>query len=98
MAFGVRDARRRFDALAVRARPIWDMHKRTRHGFFHFGIETMPSEWPSPLTWPLVCATPEDGLMRSLFGHVRSGTCRNARVTVFFILGLKPCHPSGLRP
>lgn len=48
----------------------WDAHKRTRHGYFHFQIERLPHDWPPSSTWPLVCATPEDGLMRALFGHI----------------------------
>jgi AraC family transcriptional regulator len=30
----------------------WDVEKCTRHAFFHFDIESMPSDWPDPAAWP----------------------------------------------
>lgn len=44
---------------AVLARPgfqeiyEWDKSGRTRHAYFHFGIESIPSGWPEPATWPI---------------------------------------------
>jgi AraC-like DNA-binding protein len=47
----------------------WDTTQRTRHAYFHFGIEQIPTAWPSPETWPLVHAGEEGDILRPLFRH-----------------------------
>ena len=32
----------------------WDRRQRTRHAYFHFGIESVPRDWPPPERWPIV--------------------------------------------
>jgi AraC family transcriptional regulator len=32
----------------------WDVSACTRHSFFHFYIECIPSDWPDPADWPRV--------------------------------------------
>ncbi len=47
----------------------WDPQHHTRHAFFHFGIDSVPSDWPDPDRWPRVrnAANP---LCANLFRHV----------------------------
>ena len=45
----------------------WDLHKRTRHAFFHFQVLDGPNEWAD---WPLVRGPEEDDVLRPLFRHV----------------------------
>lgn len=32
----------------------WDRKRRTRHAYFHFGIDALPRDWPAPRDWPIV--------------------------------------------
>jgi AraC family transcriptional regulator of arabinose operon len=32
----------------------WDRRTRTRHAYFHFGVEALPRDWPAPARWPVV--------------------------------------------
>ncbi|BDI29714.1 hypothetical protein CCAX7_17650 [Capsulimonas corticalis] len=48
----------------------WDRHRRTRHAYVHFLIEPQAGQAPSPDTWPLVRALPEDDIIRPLFRHL----------------------------
>lgn len=47
----------------------WDTAQTTRHAYFHFSIEDMPSHWPRPEEWPHVFTTPPQ-LVVNLFRHV----------------------------
>lgn len=42
-----------------RERYAWDREGRTRHAYFHFGIETIPFAWPAPAGWPVVRQRPD---------------------------------------
>ncbi|VGO20403.1 helix-turn-helix domain-containing protein [Pontiella sulfatireligans] len=48
---------------------IWDTVQPTRHAFFHFSADRMPSYWPAPASWPHIIKTP-DPLIISLFRHI----------------------------
>ncbi|MGH3146065.1 MAG: helix-turn-helix domain-containing protein [Rubrobacter sp.] len=48
----------------------WDPDRRTRHGYFHFGIQALPSGWPPPESWPLVRPPVEGDVLRPLFRHL----------------------------
>jgi len=48
----------------------WDKNKRTRHGYFHFQIESIPAEWPLPEQWPFVRELPVDDVLRPMFRHL----------------------------
>lgn len=52
---------------------VWDAHKRTRHAFFHFRIESLPVIWSNFATWPFVRLPERDDLLRPLFRHVLHG-------------------------
>jgi len=47
----------------------WDPQLPTRHAFFHFGIEQIPSDWPSLGQWPRV-RTALSPVCAHLFRHV----------------------------
>ena len=47
----------------------WDPARRTRHAFFHFGIEELPIDWPALDAWPRVREHPAPVVI-SLFRHV----------------------------
>jgi len=47
----------------------WDTRRATRHAFFHFSIERLPSAWPAASTWPVV-RTRLDPVVPALFQHV----------------------------
>src|SRR5947209_929804 len=32
----------------------WDPKRRTRHGYYHFRIQSLPKDWPPEKLWPLV--------------------------------------------
>lgn len=51
---------------------LWDAHRRTRHAYFHFALNTLPAAWQSPASWPLVRLMEEDDIVRPLFRHVLS--------------------------
>jgi len=48
----------------------WDPKKRTRHGYFHFNVLKIPSNWPAQAQWPLVRNPSEGDVLRPLFRHV----------------------------
>lgn len=48
----------------------WDPRRRTRHGYLHFAIETVPPDWPAPSDWPVVRPMNADDLMLPLFRHL----------------------------
>ena len=45
----------------------WDLHRPTRHAYFHFQIAGLPPDWPH---WPLVREAVADDLLPALFRHV----------------------------
>lgn len=51
---------------------VWDRHKRTRHGFYHFDIATLPAGFPEEKTWPLVRMPEEGDTLCPLFRHLLS--------------------------
>lgn len=48
----------------------WDQNRRTRHGFFHFEVLSLPGTWPPPEEWPLVRPPVEGDVLRPLFRHL----------------------------
>jgi AraC family transcriptional regulator len=44
----------------------WDPRHKTRHAYFHYGIERVPDDWPDPAQWPHVRAQ-ASALARQLF-------------------------------
>jgi len=48
---------------------LWDPQSPTRHAFFHFDIDRMPSDWSEPGTWP-VCQSQPDPALPALFRHI----------------------------
>ena len=46
----------------------WDPGHRTRHAYFHFGINEIPLDWPAPDTWPRTRSDP-DPVVVALFRH-----------------------------
>jgi len=47
----------------------WDKRGRTRHAFFHFGLDQVPADWPDAALWPVVRTQP-DPVLPALFRHV----------------------------
>lgn len=45
----------------------WDKHRRTRHAYFHFHIDSIPGNWPAVVSWPLVRRPREGDLLRAIF-------------------------------
>jgi len=54
----------------VRDSFVWDKTRRTRHGFFHFHVVSLPGEWPDPDSWPLTRRFGEDDLLPLLCRHL----------------------------
>ena len=50
----------------------WDPVKRTRHGFYHFQITSLPPDFLPEPTWPLVRIPEEGDTLRPLFSHLLS--------------------------
>ena len=48
----------------------WDPLRRTRHGFFHFTVETGRAELPPPERWPMTLALPDGDVLRPIFHHL----------------------------
>lgn len=48
----------------------WDPCNRTRHGFFHFEVFSLPDAWPPPGEWPLLRHPVEGDVLRPLFRHL----------------------------
>jgi AraC family transcriptional regulator len=48
----------------------WDRVQRTRHGFFHFQVLSIPPHWAPWEDWPLVRAPEEEDILRPLFRHL----------------------------
>ena len=70
----------------------WDRQSRTRHGFFHFPVHSVPDGWPPPGEWPVVRLLPPDDLLRPLFRHLLTWGDREdaaqCRLTVAHILSV----------
>lgn len=68
----------------------WDRQRRTRHGYFHFQTLSLPDDWPTPDTWPLVRVPPPDDILRPLFRHLLTWhgheNERQTRLTVAHLL------------
>jgi len=47
----------------------WDPRQRTRHAYFHFSIDQIPSDWPAPEKWPRTRPDPNPVIV-ALFRHV----------------------------
>jgi len=48
---------------------LWDREGRSRHAYFHFGIDAIPGAWPGPENWPVSRRRPDpavSGLFRSV--------------------------------
>lgn len=48
----------------------WDRASRTRHGYFHFQIESLPENWLPPSDWPLVRTLSAEDIARPLFRYL----------------------------
>lgn len=48
----------------------WDENRRTRHGYFHFKILSLPDNWPPMEEWPLIQPPVEGDILRPLFRHL----------------------------
>lgn len=48
----------------------WDPYYRTRHGFFHFDVLSVPDAWPPRHEWPLARVPDEGDVLRPLFRHL----------------------------
>lgn len=48
----------------------WCVDKRTRHGFFHFNVLSLPKDWPGVESWPFARYPLEGDVLRPLFRHV----------------------------
>ncbi|WOO40635.1 AraC family transcriptional regulator [Rubellicoccus peritrichatus] len=51
----------------------WDTKQTTRHAYFHFKIENVPSDWPDKTKWPRLRLNPHP-LSVSLFRHILNRT------------------------
>lgn len=49
---------------------IWDAGNRTRHGFFHFALQSAPDAWRDTRDWPRLRALGEDDIAASLCRHL----------------------------
>lgn len=54
----------------------WDAESQTRHAYFHFGLEEIPSDWPSPADWPR-CQLHPDRSLCELFRHIVERAARH---------------------
>ena len=54
----------------------WDPQRRTRHGYFHFDLGSLPPGWPAPERWPLVRLPEEGDILRPLFRHLLASAGR----------------------
>lgn len=55
----------------------WDRGQTTRHAYFHFGIKSLPYDWPEVKTWPRVLAHPNPaaiGLFKLVMQHIYQHT------------------------
>jgi AraC family transcriptional regulator len=70
----------------------WDRHGRTRHGFFHFPVYSVPENWPPSDAWPVVRLLPPDDLVRPLFRHLLTWQDREnaaqCRLTIAHLLSV----------
>jgi AraC-like DNA-binding protein len=48
----------------------WDENRRTRHGYFHFKVLSIPGDWPPMEDWPLIQPPVEGDILRPLFRHL----------------------------
>jgi AraC-like DNA-binding protein len=55
----------------------WDTRHRTRHAYFHFGIKTLPPDWPLPAEWPVV-RTDDEEILAGLFRSLRNRVSRHS--------------------
>ena len=51
---------------------IWDPRRRTRHGYCHFTIDSVPSALPDPSEWPILRTTGEVRVLESVFQYLLS--------------------------
>lgn len=51
----------------------WDLQRPTRHGYLHFDIARLPSDWPNPNWWPVAIENPSSvvsALVHRIIRHV----------------------------
>lgn len=48
----------------------FDRTQRTRHGYVHFTVHSVPTDWPSPADWPVVRPAQGDDLLHQLFRYL----------------------------
>lgn len=48
----------------------WDAGRPTRHGYFHFDVPSLPTDWPAVSEWPRVAVAQSGDLLATLFHHV----------------------------
>lgn len=56
---------------------IWSPAARTRHGFFHFVLESAPEPWSDYNVWPRVRALGEDDIAATLCRHLLTWSGRD---------------------
>ena len=55
----------------------WDKHNRTRHGFFHFALQSAPDAWSDTATWLHRRALGEDDICAELCRHLLTWSGRD---------------------
>ena len=59
----------------------WDKIRRTRHGFFHFALQSAPGDWSDTATWLHRRALGEDDICAELCRHILTWSGRdNAQI------------------
>lgn len=48
----------------------WDQKRQTRHAYFHFDVDAIPSDWPPREAWPVVVQPVAGDILLALFQHV----------------------------
>jgi AraC family transcriptional regulator len=48
----------------------WDPRRRTRHGYVHFDVRGVPTDWPAIDDWPLVRQPAEGDVLRPMFRYL----------------------------
>jgi AraC-like DNA-binding protein len=77
----------------------WDAEHRTRHGYFHFNVTSLPKNWPPLHEWPLARMPQEGDVLRPLFQHLmtwgKNGNPLLAELSVAHMLSAFVCGEIG---
>ena len=55
----------------------WDTNARTRHGFFHFALQSAPAQWNAPATWLRLRALGDDDICAQLCRYILTWSGRD---------------------